>query len=97
MMITQCQPFDQAKVTDKYYRLIAGNKPSLYWKIFDKVTTVSDDLKDLLTGMLQLDPTARFTIDEIFAHEWMQGPVPTHDEIRKEFSIRAKKNNITKE
>jgi serine/threonine protein kinase len=51
MMITQCQPFDEARVTDKYYRLIAGNKPSLYWKIFEKVTPISEDLKDLLTGM----------------------------------------------
>lgn len=96
MMITQCQPFDQARVTDKYYRLIAGNKPSLYWKIFEKVTQISDELKDLLTGMLQLDPSARFTMDEIFAHEWMQGPVPTAEEIRKEFAIRAKKNHCIK-
>jgi serine/threonine protein kinase len=96
MMITQCQPFDQAKVTDKYYRLIAGNKPSLYWKIFDKICPISDDLKDLLTGMLQLDPNARFTIDEVFAHEWVQGPVPSHDEIKKEFAIRSRTNSAAK-
>ena len=71
MMLTQCQPFDQAKVTDKYYRLIAGNKPSFFFKIFEKVAPMSDDLKDLLTGMLQLDAGARYTIDEIFAHPWL--------------------------
>jgi BR serine/threonine kinase len=71
MMLTQCQPFEEAKVTDKYYRLIAGNKPSLYWKIFDKVATISDDLKDLITGMIQLDPSARFTLEEVYAHPWL--------------------------
>lgn len=96
MMITQCQPFDQARVTDKYYRLIAGNKPSMYWKIFDKVTTISDDLKDLLIGMMQLDPSARFTMDEIFAHPFMQGPVPPREQIQKEFLIRSKTNSIAK-
>jgi len=71
MMVTQCQPFEEARVTDKYYRFLAGNKSEMYWNIFDKVTVLSDDLKDLLTGMLQLDPTARFTLDELLAHPWV--------------------------
>jgi serine/threonine protein kinase len=96
MMITQCQPFDEAKVTDKYYRLIAGNRSSMYWKIFDKVVPLSEDLKDLLTGMIQLDPSARYTIDEVLAHPWMQGPVPTHEQIKKEFIVRSKTNQATK-
>jgi len=79
MMITQCQPFDQAKVTDKYYRLIAGNKPEFFWKTFSKVTPVSEELKDLITGMLQLNPDARFTLDEILAHPWVQGETPTDE------------------
>lgn len=96
MMLTQCQPFDEAKVTDKYYRLIAGNKPSLYWKIFDKVAPLSEDLKDLLTGMFQLEATARFTLDEILAHPWVQGPVPTAEEVSKEFHLRSKTNQSIK-
>jgi len=96
MMITQCQPFDEARVTDKYYRLIAGNKPSFYWKIFEKVAPISEDLKDLLTGMIQLDPSARFTLDEILAHPWMQGPTPSPEQIHKEFEIRKKNNDIAK-
>jgi len=96
MMITQCQPFDEAKVTDKYYRLIAGNKPSYYWKIFEKVAPISEDLKDMLTGMMQLDPTARYTLDEILAHPWMQGETPSHDEIKKEFTIRKHTNETIK-
>lgn len=96
MMITQCQPFDEAKINDKYFRLIAGNRPSIFWKIFDKVVPVSDDLKDLLTGMMQLDPSARYSLDEIFGHPWMQGPVPTHEEIQREFILRKKLGESTK-
>ena len=31
MMVTQCQPFEKAEVTDPCYRLIAGNKPKAFW------------------------------------------------------------------
>lgn len=93
MMVTQCQPFDEAKVTDKYYRLIAGNRPSQFWRIFDRVVSLSDDLKDLLVGMMQLDPSARFTLDEVLTHPWMQGPVPAYAEIHKEFVLRKQEIN----
>lgn len=96
MMVSQCQPFEEAKVHDKYYRLIAGNKPQMYWKIYNKVAPMSDDLKDLLTGMMQLDPSSRFTLDEIFAHPWINGPTPSPEQIKKEFSIRKKANDQAK-
>jgi serine/threonine protein kinase len=96
MMITQCQPFDEARVNDKYYRLIAGNKPSFYWKIFEKVVPISEDLKDLITGMIQLDPSARYTLDELLAHPWLQGPIASSEQIVKEFTIRKKQNDLAK-
>ena len=73
MMITQCQPFDEARINDKLYRLIAGNKPQIFWRIFEKAVPMSDDLKDLITGMLQLNPDARYTLDEILIHPWVLG------------------------
>ncbi len=96
MMVTQCQPFEEARVTDKYYKFLAGNKPEVYWSIFDKVTPLSDDLKDLLTGMLQLDPAARYTLEEIFAHPWVQDAAPTYQEIQKEFGIRKQTNDLAR-
>ena len=87
-MMTQCQPFDQAKTNDKYYKFIAGNKIDNYFKVFDKVTTMSDDLKELLGDMLQLDPSARLTMDEIIAHPWVQGDVPTQEEVFTEMTTR---------
>jgi hypothetical protein len=31
MMVTQCQPFGEAKVTEKYYKFIATNQAEQYW------------------------------------------------------------------
>jgi hypothetical protein len=47
-------------------------------------------------GMMQLDHSARFTLEEIITHPWLQGPVPTHDQIRNDFSKRSEINRITK-
>ena len=38
---------------------------------------LSDELKDLLVNMMQLDPSARPTLDEVLTHPWFDGPVPT--------------------
>ena len=43
--------------------------------------------------MLQLDPSARFSMEEIFAHPWINGPVPTHNDIQKQFRLRIKRSN----
>lgn len=53
------------------------------------MTDVSEDLKDLITGMLQLNPDARFTLDEVLAHPWVQGETPSDEQIQEEFSKRV--------
>lgn len=40
--------------------------------------------------MLQLDPAHRPSIAEINAHAWMQGPVPSKEQVRVEFEGRHK-------
>lgn len=67
-----------AKISDRYYRYVAGNKPQIFWQQFDKLVYISEPLKDLIIGMIQLDVNARLTIDEILCHPWLtQGPIPT--------------------
>ncbi len=46
--------------------------------------------------MMQLDHSARFTIEEIITHPWLQGPVPTTEQIRNEFQQRSEINRISK-
>ena len=49
---------------------------------------MSDELKDLLSGMMQLNPLARSTIEEVLAHPWMQGTTPSYANIKEEFAMR---------
>jgi len=37
---------------------------------------------------MSLNPAQRPTIAEIMAHPWMQGPVPSTEEIRADFTRR---------
>lgn len=39
--------------------------------------------------MLQYDPTHRLSLEEVKAHPWYKGEVPTSEQVRKEF-IRRK-------
>lgn len=34
---------------------------------------ISDDAKDLVRHLLVLDPTERFTMDQVLAHPWLSG------------------------
>jgi len=48
----------------------------------------SQDFKDLITGMLQLDASHRPSMSEVMNHPWMQGPIPTAEEVFAQFEIR---------
>ena len=39
---------------------------------------------------MKMNPDERMTIDEIFAHPWMQGEVTSQDEIIEDFNNRKK-------
>jgi serine/threonine protein kinase len=88
MMVFEKRPFDEARVSDPFYKLIAGNRTQMYWRQFEKCCQVSEELKDLLQGMMQLNPSSRNTLEEILAHPWVQGETPSDEEIRAEFSLR---------
>ena len=79
-MVTQCMPFEKAVGEDKYYRLIATNKSEKYWKIFE-TADISTELKDLLIGMLQYDPSTRYTMEQILAHPWVHGSQLSHEKV----------------
>lgn len=81
-------PFKEAKIDDPLYQLIAGNRSSYFWKKFKQHATLSEELKDLLTSMFQLNTSARYTLDEIMVHPWLDGPVPSQTQIIAEFRAR---------
>lgn len=100
-MIARHPPFNKADPRDdKFYKMLVGNRPDLFWGNHSynkpgKENYFSTDLKHLITFMLQLDPSHRLSIQDIKAHKWYNGPVPTYQEIAAEFKLR--KEQLDKE
>lgn len=95
IMVAQHPPFTEAKATDPFYKCIAGNRADLFWRTHSKNKPGGDnffskELKELLTCMLQVEPSHRPSMAEIMAHDWMQGETPTIEEIKASFFEREK-------
>lgn len=50
----------------------------------------SPEFKDMFEKMMKMNPDERLTMDEIFAHPWMQGDVTPYSEIQEDFANRKK-------
>ena len=92
VMVSQRAPFDTATPTDKFYRCLAANRADLFWKAHARTGNFSEELKDLIQSMLQLDPLLRPSINEVCQHPWMKGDVPSEQEVNMEFTKRN--NNV---
>jgi serine/threonine protein kinase len=86
IMFTQHPPFTKAEPNDPFYRLLCANRADLFWKAHSKnkpngADFFSEDFKNLITSMLQFDPSHRLTMAEVKAHPWFNGPVSTLEDI----------------
>ena len=104
IMVAQHPPFTTAQPQDPFYRCLAANRADIFWKTHCKnkqggESYFSEDFKDLVQSMLQLDPSHRPSMSEIMAHKWMQGEMPSQQEVLAEFEQRnaAVKKNIQDE
>lgn len=93
IMFTQHPPFTKAVPEDPFYRLICANRADLFWKAHSKnkpngAEFFSDEFKNLITSMLQFDPTHRLSLAEVKAHPWYNGPVATLEDVHAEFTQR---------
>jgi serine/threonine protein kinase len=75
------------------YSYLALNKSDTFWKYHcqnkpNKDKFFSQEFKNLITCMLQLEPNHRPSMSEVQSHPWMQGPVPTSEEVVEEFQNR---------
>jgi len=94
IMVSGHPPFVNTMPEDKHYKCLAANRADLFWKIHCKTkgeAYFSDEFKDLVQSMLQLDPTHRPSLSEVFGHPWMQGETPSQEEVKFEFEKRDKK------
>lgn len=91
IMVTRHPPFTRATAKDPFFKLIAANNAEKFWKTHCATKPggrafFSEEFIDLLTTMFQYNPKLRLSLPEIMSHSWMEGPVPTHEEIYAEFA-----------
>lgn len=95
-MVAQHPPFNTAEAKDPFYKVLAANRADIFWKTHSankpKLENgdpfFSEEFKDLITGMLQLDAAHRPSMSEVMNHPWMQGSIPTEEEVFAEFEQR---------
>ena len=95
-MVAQHPPFTTAEAKDPFYKVLAANRADVFWNTHQKNKQplpngdpfFSDDFKDLVQSMLQLDAAHRPSMSEVMNHPWMLGPVPTPEQVYQEFEKR---------
>ena len=85
--------FHTAKASDPYYKYMAAGKCDKFWSKHTKTftngpETYSAEFMDLINKMLQYNPEDRLSIEEVMAHPWYTGPIPSTAEIQEEFAQR---------
>lgn len=87
-------PFVIAQKSDIYYKVIQKNNASYFWQVHMKNKepgTFSESFCELVTAMLQTERTHRPSVSEIMSHPWMNGAMPSSDEVFEEMTSRSMK------
>ena len=63
-------PFESATYSDEKYKFIIKGQYDRFWKYFNHID-VSDEFKDLINGLIRLNPSKRLTTEEILKHPWL--------------------------
>lgn len=90
VLITQHPPFIRAESSDRYYKQIQSGNWDKFWAVHSDLT-ISDEFKELFMKMVSPIRSERLTMDEIKAHPWFNGSVPTKEEIVESFTKRKQK------
>lgn len=95
ILVSQHPPFTAATPADPFYKVLAAGRADIFWKTHQKNKPggqefFSKEFIEMVQQMLVLDTSKRLTIDQVLEHPWMQGPVPSHEEITAEFAKRSK-------
>jgi hypothetical protein len=74
IMLTGIPPVETPSEIDPRFRMVAEGR---LFELMDlwRVDFLSAEARDLLFGLLQVDPRARLTMEEIRAHSWVGGPI----------------------
>jgi len=71
ILLTGYPPFEQAHVTDRWFKPLAKGDYEKFWKAHSGCSIANDaKVKDLLQQMFAFDPKKRITIADIKKHPW---------------------------
>ena len=90
IMLNHNPPFTEADPKNPYYRRLYGN-PASFWKAAAQQKPAdyfSLDFMDIVNNMLALEPHNRLTMEQVYAHPWMSGPMATKEEFVGEMLSR---------
>lgn len=74
IMLTGIPPVETPAEIDPRFRMLQEGR---IYELMDlwRVDFLTDEARDLLKGMLQVDPRKRLSTDQIRAHPWLAGPI----------------------
>lgn len=64
-------PFINTSFSDEKYKFIIKKNYERFWEFFNNIE-ISDEFKDLINNLIGLNPSQRFTIDQILEHPWIK-------------------------
>ncbi|EAR92948.2 Serine/Threonine kinase domain protein (macronuclear) [Tetrahymena thermophila SB210] len=88
MMVMSSAPFGSTSSSDRYYSRFCMDNKNNFWKIFAYNYKPTNEFKDLMHSMLERDPQKRITVQQIKMHPWMNGPIPTIEEVQQQMNER---------
>jgi serine/threonine protein kinase len=84
-LVTGLPPYTESETgeCDGWYLLMTKQQDS-YWAKIAKYVSVTDEFKELFSGMVSEQPEQRLTINKIRASKWYKGPVLSDLELEQE-------------
>jgi serine/threonine protein kinase len=78
-------------VSLKYYSAFTRNNQA-FWEMkagqLQDTKFFSEDFKELINGMLEFNPSKRFTLEDVKNSKWFKGPILSQDKLRAEMRSR---------
>lgn len=91
IMFAGFPPFQQPRVSDWWFEKLNSNRQALFWKAHERSHPFPEAFKDLINNVLRVDEARRFTIEQIRAHPWFNGPIIPPEQLRTELQARKAK------
>ena len=68
-------PFGEPTKEDEFYKYVIDENLDEFWKLVDSDNHFSQDLKDLIQGMICYEPDKRFDIENIKSSKWFSNNI----------------------